>query len=124
MDAIDPIVLEVGLEVVKAIVGVVIPALTIALTFYTKRLNDKFKRKSVVDEIHRLTRLAQETQTFKSMNIGEQTNTLLDSMRTYVLANDIPMSDSELEFLVERTLRSENSLKMRFALLDKTRSEK
>lgn len=120
----DPVVLDVALEVIKAIVGVVIPALTIALTFYTKRLNDKLKRKSLKDEIHRLTQFAEETESFKLMNTKEKEETLLESMKVFVVQNDITISDAELELLVERALQSERNLRMRFKLLDENRREK
>lgn len=114
----DPLVLEIGLEVVKAIVGVVVPALTVALTFYTKRLNQKLQKKSLQDEIYRQINLANEVQTFKAMNMGEKATTLLESMQAFVITNQIPVSEVELKLLVERALQSENNLQMRFSLLD------
>jgi hypothetical protein len=124
---LNPITLEIVLEVVKAIIGVAIPALTIALTLYTKKLNSKLKKKletkSIKDEIHRLTQLARGTQTFKTMNIGEQRDILLESMRAFVIANEIDISEAELMLMIERAIQSDNNLQMRFNLLDKTRSE-
>lgn len=123
MQGIDPIVLEVGLEVVKAIVGVVIPALTVALTFYTRRLNQKLQKKSLKDEIYRQISLAKEVQTFKAMNMGKKAETLLESMQAFVISNEIPVSDIELKLMVERALQSENNLQMRFSMLDKRSEE-
>jgi hypothetical protein len=122
VQGIDPTVWEIGLEVVKAIIGVVIPAITVALTFSLRRLNQKLQKKSLKDEIYRQISMANEVKTFKAMNMGKKTETLLESMQAFVVSNEIAVSEIELKLMVERALQSENNLQMRFSMLD-TRSE-
>lgn len=123
MDGANPIVLEIGIEVVKAILAVIIPAVTVALSFSFRRLNQKLQKKSVRDEIYRQLQLAKEVQTFKSMNFGKQADTLLESMKAFVISNEIAISDVELKLLVERALASERNLKMRFLQMSRESEE-
>lgn len=119
----ESVALTIGIEVVKAIVGVVIPAVTTYLAFSLGRLNQKLQKKSVKDEIYRQLQLANEVKTFKSMHMGEKSKTLLESIQAFVISNEIKISEVELKLLVERALQSESNLMMRFMQLDNESEE-
>jgi len=117
MSGIDPIVLDIGLEIIKAILGVAVPAMTIALTFYARKINHNLKMKTLKDEIEKLVDIGEETQFFRLMDKKEQQELLLDSMKTFVIGNEINISESQLILLIDRAMNSKQNLKMRFQLL-------
>jgi hypothetical protein len=106
----DPFVLNIALEVVKAIIGVAIPALTIYLTFYTKRVQEKVERKALQNEIDRLTSHALQAKSFELMDYGSRVEAVVESIRTYAMRNDMMLHDVEIKLLVEQSFSSLKSL--------------
>lgn len=102
----DPFVLEIVLEVVKAIVGVAIPALTVYLAFYTKRINEKMMRKDLQREIDNLTSRALQIKSFEKMDYELKVETVVESAQAYAMRNDINFSQAEIRIMVESSFAS------------------
>jgi hypothetical protein len=97
----EPFAMEIVIEVVKAIVGVAIPALTVYLAFYTKRINEKMERKALQAEVDRLTNFAQQSRSFEIMDYDSRVAAVVESVRLYALKNDMTLHDNEIQMLVE-----------------------
>jgi hypothetical protein len=106
----DPFVMDILLEVVKALVGiftsVLIPALTIWLMYRTKRINDNAKKRDLKNEVNRLTQYVDQLQSFRNVDIGERKEAIMESVRLFALENNIVVSEAEMEMMVEQSLQS------------------
>lgn len=102
----NPLFLEIVLEIVKAIVGVVIPALTIWLMFHTKRINDNVKMNSLQSRIDQLSQHSEQLQSFKNMTLEERVESLMQGARRHAMDNGINITDIELRIMVEGSLQS------------------
>ena len=106
----DPFVMEIVIEVVKALVGVAIPAITVYLAFYTKRINEKMERKALQAEVDRLTNYATQARSFEVMDYDSRVAAVVESVRLYALKNDMTLHDVEIQMLVEASFSSLRSL--------------
>jgi cell division protein FtsL len=109
----DPFVMSIVLEVVKALLGmfvaVVIPALTIFLTIYTKRMNAKAQRKTLQAEIDRQSAVAFTTRSFEIMDYDSKVDAIVESILDYARRNDLEVHKTEVKMMVESSF---SSLKM------------
>ena len=106
----NPFWLNIILEIVKAVIGVAISALTIFLAFYTKRLNEKVKLRSLQNEIDRQTNYASQSRTFASLDFDTKVNAIVDSVEAYAKRNGISISSIEVMLLVENSFTSLKTL--------------
>lgn len=106
----DPFVLNIVLEVVKAIVGVVIPAFTIYLGFYTRRVNENVKRKDLQREIDRLTSHSLQLKSFEVMDYETKVDVISESALAYAMRNGIDFSPVEIRIMVEGSFTSLKTL--------------
>jgi hypothetical protein len=107
---ISPEILEILLEVLKAILGVAVPALTIWLGFYTRRISKKMEQKALQNEVDRLTTVATQTRTFEEMDFDLKVLAIVESLQLYARQNDIIITDTELQMLVEKSFTSLKTL--------------
>lgn len=106
----DPFVLNIALEVVKAVVGVVIPALTVYLAFYTKRINEKMMRKDLQREVDSLTSRALQIKSFEKMDYDSKIEAIIESAQAYAMRNEIDFSAAEIRIMVEVSFNSLKTL--------------
>jgi hypothetical protein len=102
--------MEIVIEVVKALVGVAIPAMTVYLAFYTKRINEKMERKALQAEVDRLTNYATQARSFEVMDYDSRVAAVVESVRLYALKNNMTLHDVEIQMLVEASFGSLRSL--------------
>lgn len=125
----DPFVLNIVLEVVKAIIGVVIPALTIYLAFYTKRINENVKRKDLKREIDRQTSYSLQLKSFRVMDYETKVEVITESVIAYAARHDMDFSPLEIKIMVEGSFTSlktleKNGLQLYRLKLSKTEEHK
>jgi len=106
----NPFVLDIVLEIVKAIVGVIIPALTIWLMFHTKRINDNTKRNFLQGKVDHLTQSAEQLQSFQNITFEERIDAIMEAAKREALDHQINISDVELRIMVEGSLSSLRTL--------------
>lgn len=102
----NPLFLEIALEILKAIVGVAIPALTVWLMFHTKRINDNVKMNSLQSKIDQLSQHSEQLQSFKNMTLEERIESLMQGARRHAMDNNMNITDVELRIMVEGSLQS------------------
>ena len=107
---INPFVMEIVIEVVKALVGVAIPAMTIYLAFYTKRINEKMERKALQDEVNRLTTFATQARSFELMDYDSRVDAVVESVKLYAMQNNMILHEVEIRMMVEASFTSLKSL--------------
>jgi hypothetical protein len=101
---IDPIILDIGLEIVKAILGVAVPAMTIYLTIYTKKIGDKMERKARLEnerrereelqnEINRQTAVAFTARSFELMDYDTRVEAIVENIKVYAMKNNLILHD-------------------------------
>lgn len=106
----DPFVLNIILEVVKAIIGVVIPALTVYLAFYARKVNENVKRKDLQAKIDSLTSHSLQAKSFEDMDYETRVEAIVESAEAYAYRNDIDFSSSEIQLMVENAFISLKTL--------------
>ena len=109
---IDPFVMDIIIEIVKAIVGVVIPAMTIYLAFYTRRFNERMERKALQDEVNRLTTFSSQARSFELMDLDSKIDAIVESVKMYTIKNNINIHDTEIRMMVESSFASLKALEM------------
>ena len=123
MGEIEPYALNIALEVLKILGGVLVPVLTIIVTVYAKKFENKMKRKAIQGEIDRLTLWADQANSFKLMSAAEKADTVLDTVRLFALESGIAISDSELLLMIDRSMQSLVKLQMTGLKLMKLKRE-
>ena len=106
----NPFVLDIILEIVKAIVGVIIPALTIWLMFHTKRINDNTKRNFLQGKVDHLTQSADQLQSFQNITFEERIDAIMEAAKREASDHQINISEVELRIMVEGSLSSLRTL--------------
>jgi hypothetical protein len=107
---VDPFVLNIILEIVKAIVGVIVPALTVWLMFHTKRINDNTKRNFLQGKVDQLAQHTEQLQSFQDITFEERIDAIMEAAKREVLDHKINISDVELKIMVESSLSTLRSL--------------
>lgn len=108
MDQIEPYMLNIALEVLKILGGVLIPALTIFVTIYAKKWQRNQIRKDVRNEIRYVTQIS--TDTFKLMSFELKKETTLQHLYKFLADEGYNISEPELELMVERELSAPKRL--------------
>ena len=124
---IDPFVLDILLEIVKAIVGVAIPAMTVWLMFHTKRINDNVKKNALQSKIDQLSQHSEQLQSFQGMTLEDRIEALMEGARRHAMDNDVSISEIELRMMVESSLsslRTLNSIVLRLKLMKENKNGK
>ena len=103
---IDPFVLNILLEIVKAIVGVAIPALTVYLAFYARRINENAKRNDLQGRIDALTTHSLQAKSFELMDYESKVEAIVEGALAYAARNDISISPMEVRIMVEGSFTS------------------
>ena len=98
--------LGIALEIVKAIVGVAIPALTVWLMFHTKRINDNSKMRSLKNRIGQLSQASESLRSWQGLTFEERVNSLMEAARREAVDYDVSITDIELRIMVESSLQS------------------
>lgn len=98
--------LGIALEVVKALVGVAIPALTVWLMFHTKRINDNSKMRSLKNRIGQLSQASESLRSWQGLTFEERVNSLMEAARREAADYDVSITDIELRIMVESSLQS------------------
>jgi uncharacterized membrane protein len=102
----DPFWLDIALEIVKAIVGVAIPALTVWLMFHGKRWNNDSKMRSLKNRIGQLSQASNNLQTWQGLTYEERIESLMEAARLEAMDYEVSISEVELRIMVERSLQS------------------
>lgn len=98
--------MEIVIEVVKALVGVAIPAMTVYLAFYQRRLSEKMERKALQDEINRLTSFASQARSFDIMDFDSKVDAVVESVEVYATRNNLDLHPNEIRMMVESSFSS------------------
>jgi hypothetical protein len=108
---IEPYLIDIAIEVLKALGGILVPVITTVAILYKRKLDlkfqaaeRKFQRSEVQREIDRYAQWAGELQSFKLLGIEEKKQTIKDAIERYVLDNNISITESELNLMIERAL--------------------
>lgn len=103
---VDPFILEIILEVVKAIIGVAIPALTVYLAFYAKRINENVKLKALQNKVDNLTAHSLQVKSLEIVDYETRVAAVVDSAEAYAARNDMNFSRIEIQMMVESSFNS------------------
>lgn len=103
---VDPFILEIILEVVKAIIGVAIPALTVYLAFYAKRINENVKLKALQNKVDNLTAHSLQVKSLEIVDYETRVAAIVDSAEAYAARNDMNFSRIEIQMMVESSFNS------------------
>jgi hypothetical protein len=107
---VNPFVMEIVIEVVKALVGVAIPAMTVYLAFYQRRANEKMERKALQAEVNRLTGYASQVRSFEVMDYDSRVDAVVESVMDYMMRNNLNIHPNEIKMMVEASFMSLKSL--------------
>lgn len=106
----DPFWLNIALEAAKGIMPVILSGATILLAFYTRRINEKLKLKTLENEVARQTGLASQSRTFMGMDFDTRVTAITDSIEEFAKKNDINVSSVEARLMVENSFTSLKTL--------------
>lgn len=101
---IEPYLIDIGIEVLKIIIGIAVPLITIMGTIYANKFRRRFERNEVQREIDHIARFAQQLGTFQSMNIEDRIDAIMDEIQYFVMQNNINISQGQLRLMVEKSL--------------------
>ena len=93
-------------EVVKGVVGVLVPALVAWLIFQTNRINKNTKLNSLQNKVDQLTSHSEVLQSFQNMTWDERVDALMEGARLHAVENSLTISEVELRIMVEKSLQS------------------
>lgn len=110
---IEPYLLDMALEVLKIIGGVLIPVLTMLGMTYKRKFERQFKKNEIEKEIARYTQWASKLQSFETMDTESKKQTIMKDITPFVIDMDINISNTELELMIEKALTMPKSLKYR-----------
>lgn len=111
-------------EVITVVLGLVLTGVSTWGAFYIKRMNDKFKLKTLVDEVNRYVQWAEQAKSFKLLSSEEKKQTVLERIQQFAIENGISVTESELAIMVERSVQSIMNLEMAGLKLMKLKKEK
>lgn len=101
---VEPLLLTIGLEILKVVGAALVSSLTVFIAMYAKKYERRFQRNEVQGEIDRYTRWANEMQAFRLLGVEEKKQTIKEAVEQFVLENNISITESELNLMIERAL--------------------
>jgi len=106
MDVITTALESVLGEAITIIFGLIFTGISTYGAFYIKRLTDKAKIKTLVDEVNRYTQWALQAKSFNLMSADEKKQVVLEKAQQFAIENGISISMEELSLMVERSVQS------------------
>lgn len=106
----EPYALSIALEILKILGGIFVPVMTIGITIYAKKLENKMGRKAVRDEISRHVLAGEQVKFFSSMKDEDKVSTVLEAVGLFVMESGIAISDVELRMMIEQALSTPRKL--------------
>ena len=101
---IEPYLLDIAIEVLKLLGGIMIPVITTIAILYKNKLERRFKKGEVQREIDRYANFAQKLRSFEMMPFEDRIQTIKDDILIFIQDNDIVMSEMEINLMIEKAL--------------------
>ena len=101
---IEPYLLNIGLEILKMVGGILVPLLTIIFTIYANKFKKSIERNQVKGEVDRLVQWALQAKSFQTMKLDDRIGAIMESARLFMAENNITMTNTELTIMIENSL--------------------
>lgn len=98
------------IQVVIAVVGIVVSLITVVGGYWIKKVTHDMKIKAIRDEVNRYVQWAEQAPSFKLMGPDDQRLAVLDSVKAFVRENGYEISDTDLIFMIEKSIQSLTNL--------------
>lgn len=101
---IEPYLIDIGIEALKILGGVMIPLLTTMAILYKNKIERRLQKSEVQREIDRYVNFAGKLKSFEIMTIKDKVEAIKDDILIFIQDNNIVMSDAELNLMIEKAL--------------------
>lgn len=95
-----------AMEIIGAIIGIVVGIIASIGGAYIKRIDNKLKRKMILDEIARYKNWLEEIKLPSPMDPVEKKQAIIMKAQEFAFENDIRVNETELELMVENVFSS------------------
>lgn len=103
---------SVLIQIAVVVLGAVLTFVTTWVAYWNKKLTAKLKMKDLSNEVNRFVQWADQANSFKLMSKEEKTQTVLEKVKLYAIENEISVTDSELQLLIEKSIQSLRSFEL------------
>ena len=108
----EPYALNIALEILKILGGVLVPLLTIGITIYAKKFENKMERKAIKDEIRFHIVTGEQVEFFSAMEGDNKIETVMEAVQPFIMESGIAISEVELRIMIEQALSTPRKLAM------------
>ena len=101
---IEPYLIDIAIEILKILGGIMIPLITTMAILYKNKVERRFQKSEVQREIDRYANFAQKLRGFEIMSLEDRRQAIKDDILIFIQDNNIPISDTELNLMIEKAL--------------------
>ena len=125
---IEPYLIDIAIEILKALGGILVPVITTAAILYKRKIDlkfqateRKFEKSEVQHEIDKYINFAGKLKGFETMPIEDKIQAIKDDILIFIQDNGIVISETEIRLMIEKALTMPKSL--RYRLLKEAKNE-